>query len=306
MQHKSSTHQTISQSKHIGYVALNTGDLEQAIGFYHSIVGFSILKRDGKSAILGTSENHPLLILTEIEHATKRAKNETGLDHFAILVPNRQELSRHFRVVVDNNYPITMIADHMVNESFYIHDPDGNLIEFTRDLTPEELIGHSPLHSTELANILFTLNRPLQTHTVSPYTRIGHVLLRVTDLEESEKFYTSNIGLEVSLRMQGAVFVAAEGYHHHVGFHVWETLKGKAPSESTVGLRYFTIQVPSYESFSKIRETFRDADTEIKVEGRKISLRDPSGNGILLTANYGDVLEEAIELEAFFQKGNKS
>lgn len=301
MEHKSPSYQTIGQNKHIGYVSLNTGNLEQSIGFYHSIAGFSILKRYGKSAILGTPENRPLLILTEIEHATKRAKNETGLDHFAILVPTRQELSKHFRVVVDNNYPISMIADHMVNESFYIYDPDGNLIEFTRDLTPEELIGHIPLHSTELANILFTLKGPLQTHTISPNTRIGHVLLRVTDLEESEKFYTRSIGLKVSMRMQGAVFVAAGDYHHHVGFHVWETLKGKAPTKSAVGLRYFTIQVPSYESFSKIRETFREADTELKIEGRKMSLRDPSGNGILLTSEYGDILEEAIELEAFFQ-----
>ncbi|WMT40806.1 VOC family protein [Paenibacillus sp. D2_2] len=306
MQHKNSSHQTIGQNKHIGYVSLNTGNLDQAIWFYHSIVGFLIIKRYEKSAILGTFENHPLLILTEIAHATKREKNETGLDHFAILVPNRKELSRHFRVVVDNNYPISMIADHMVNESFYIHDPDGNLIEFTRDLTAEELIIHSPLHSTELANILFTLNGPLQTHTVSPYTRIGHVLLRVTDLMESEKFYTKSIGFEVSMRMQGAVFVAAGDYHHHLGFHVWETLKGKAPSKSTVGLRYFTIQVPVYESFSKIREAFREADSEIKIEGQKISVHDPSGNGILVTSKYGDTSEEAIELEAFFQKGNKS
>src|SRR5690625_163818 len=145
MQHKRPSHQAMGQNKHIGYVSLNTENLEQISWFYQSIAGFSILKRDGKSAILGTSENRPLLILTEIEHATKREKNETGLDHFAILVPTRQELSRHFRVFVDNNYQISMIADHMVNESFYIHDPDGNLIEFTRDLTPDELIDHSPL-----------------------------------------------------------------------------------------------------------------------------------------------------------------
>src|SRR5690625_220369 len=306
MQHKSSTYQTTGQNKHIGYVSLNTGNIERALNFYHAIVGLSILKKDKESIVLGTSENQPLLILTEIEHATKRAKNETGLDHFAILVPTRQELSRHFRVFVNNSYPISMVADHMVNESFYLHDPDGNLIEFTRDFTSNELIDHSPLPSTELTNILVTLNRPLQTHTVSPYTRIGHVLLRVTNLEKAERFYTQNIGFEVSMRMQGGVFVAAGDYHHHVGFHVWETLKGKASSKSTVGLRYFTIQVPSDESFLTIKETSQEADTEIKVEDRKISLYDPSGNGILITSKHGDMLDNAIELEAFFQMGYKS
>lgn len=59
-------------------------------------------------------------------------------------------------------------------------------------------------------------------------------------------------------------------------------------------------------TFSKIRETFQEADPEIKVEERKISLCDPSGNGILITAKYGDILEEVIELEAFFQMGNQS
>src|SRR5690625_4283768 len=221
MQHKSPSHQAMDQSKHIGYVSLNTGNLERAIQFYHSLAGLSILKKEEKSIILGTTKNYPLVVLTEIEHATIRAKNETGLDHFAILVPTRQELSKHFRVFVDNNYPIGMIADHMVNESFYIHDPDGNLIEFTRDLTPDELVDHSPLSSNELANILFTLNRPLQTHTVSPYTRIGHVLVRVTNLAKSEEFYTKKIGFEVAIRMQGGVFVADGDYHHHIGFHVW-------------------------------------------------------------------------------------
>src|SRR5699024_1966422 len=152
MRPRSPSHQAINQDKHIGYVSLNTGNLEQAPRFYQSLAGFSILKRDGNSAILGTAENYPLIILNEIEDSTIKPKDETGLDHFAILVPSRHDLSKHFRVFVDHNYPINMVADHMVNESFYVHDPDGNLIEFTRDLTREEQMSHRPLSSNKLAN----------------------------------------------------------------------------------------------------------------------------------------------------------
>ena len=293
--------QSIDYTTHIGHVALNTGNLKQMIVFYNTILGFTILKQTDRTAILGTLTNLPLLILTEVDHAIPRTNVETGLDHFAILLPTRKELSRHFQWIVDHNYPISIIADHMVNESFYIHDPDDNLIEFTRDFTSEEQIGRRPNSSASLGQILSTRSGVIKSHLISPETRIGHVLLRVSSLEEAERFYTQVIGLKVSMRMNGAVFVAAGDYHHHLGFHVWETLNGEKPSYSTIGLRYFTVQVPSQGSFIEIRDKLQDRYKASQLEKRIIGLRDPSGNGIFLTSSYGSKLEEASEIDGFFE-----
>lgn len=298
--------QPTDRTTHIGHLSLSTGNLEQMIIFYNSIVGFTILKRTGRSAILGTPSNLPLLILTEVEQAVPRTSVATGLDHFAILVPTRKELSRHFQWIVGNKYPISIIADHMVNESFYIHDPDGNLVEFTRDFTPEEQIGRVPNSPENLAHILSIRSDAIDSHLISPETRIGHILLRVSSIEEAEHFYTQGIGLKVSMRMNGAVFVAAGDYHHHLGFHIWDTFNGEQHSYSTIGLRYFTIHIPSHESFIEIRDKLQDRYKAASFAKQIIGLRDPAGNGLFLSSNYGSNTEEAIEIEGLFErKGNE-
>lgn len=265
---------------HIGYVSLTISDLETSIGFYHSVVGLHVLFKSKQSAILGTITEQPLVILTQEGSKLPKKANATGMDHLAILVSNRIELARHLGRIMVRDYPIRMVTDHGVNESLYLTDPDDNLIEITRDYTLEEIARHSPLHSQELMLQLQGLSRQLKSFEIKNVTKIGHILLRVSDLNLAKQFYTREVGFNVSMQLPGAVFVAAGDYHHHVGFHVWESENGPQPDITAIGLRYFSIMCESPCDFQ--------------------FLRDPAGNGVVISSHRKLSNNQLIEFDQTF------
>lgn len=105
-------------------------------------------------------------------------------------------------------------------------------------------------------------------------TTVGHVHLRVSDVDETVRFYRDVLGFGVMAQLgPSAAFLSAGGYHHHVGANVWES-RGASPAPSgTAGLRRFTIVVPDRDELERVSERLGG------VEGR-----DPSGNPVILTA----------------------
>jgi len=87
--------------------------------------------------------------------------------------------------------------------------------------------------------------------TTTPYTvdqnvRIGHVHLKVADLDRALRFYSGVLGLEVTQRYgDGAVFLSAGGYHHHIALNTWESLGGSPPAPGTTGLYHTAIVYPT-------------------------------------------------------------
>jgi len=274
---------------HIGFVSLNVSDVDASAAFYRTVAGLRLLARDGAGAALGSTEGVPLLVLTQTDRgAAPRKPNDTGLDHLAILLPSRNALARRLNRILHSGVPVRMVSDHGVNESVYVQDPDGMLVEITRDFPPEELRGRVPLRPQELARQLAEIARrlPAQGAEDADGVRIGHVLLRVANTAEAERFYTRDVGFEVVMRLPGAVFASAGGYHHHVGFHVWESEGGSAPNRSAVGLRYFAVVSPTAEARSL-------------PDGRLNVLRDPSDNGVTIVApGFWDALR-LLEAERF-------
>src|SRR5687768_991831 len=81
---------------------------------------------------------------------------------------------------------------------------------------------------------------------IAPGVRIGHVHLKVADLERALEFYCGVLGFELMLRYgAGAAFIAAGGYHHHIGLNTWESLGGSAPPAGTTGLYHLAILYPT-------------------------------------------------------------
>jgi catechol 2,3-dioxygenase len=118
--------------------------------------------------------------------------------------------------------------------------------------------------------------------------RIGHVHLKVADLERSLAFYCGVLGFEVQERWGAqAAFISAGGYHHHIGLNTWESLGGPSPARGTTGLYHVAILYPT-------RATLADALARVmragvSLEGASdhgvseaIYLRDPDGNGLEL------------------------
>lgn len=283
----------------IGYVSLNITNLENSIDFYHSVIGLQVLMKTERYAVLGANAQRPLIILVQEEDTVQSKPNSTGIDHLAILAPNRIELARHLGRIVEKNHPIRMVSDHGVNESIYVTDPDGILIEITRDFTSDELAQRRPLSSQELVQELWALRSQLESVSpeIAANTIVGHVLLKVSDLNQAEQFYVEDLGFQVSMRIPGAVFVSIGNYHHHLGFHVWESNNGPRPDHSAIGLRYFSIIKPNDEALLQVTaENPRDFRF----------MRDPGGNGIVVTPHAAIDSEELLNMEQMIMKRSNS
>lgn len=136
---------------------------------------------------------------------------------------------------------------------------------------------------------------------VAPDMRIGHVHLRVADLDRAVAFYCGVLGLAVTQRFgSGAAFLSAGGYHHHIGLNVWESTGGTPPPPGHTGLYHTAFLYPG-------RAELADALRRVTVAGipldgaadhgvsEAVYLRDPDGNGIEL---YRDRPREEWPLDA--------
>lgn len=121
---------------------------------------------------------------------------------------------------------------------------------------------------------------------IHPGTIIGHVHLKVANLDSAVKFYTEVMGFELMQRMgNSAAFLSAGGYHHHLGLNTWESRGGRPPAPGTTGLYHFAILLPSRVELARTFKRLLDHNWPIDgasdhLVSEAIYLRDPDGNGI--------------------------
>jgi catechol 2,3-dioxygenase len=123
----------------IGHVHLKVSDLERSIAFYRDVLGFEVMARYGPQAAFlsaGGYHHHLGLNTWESQGGSPPSRRSTGLYHFAILLPNRPELARTLKRLLDHGWPIDGASDHGVSEAIYFRDPDGNGIEIYADRDP--------------------------------------------------------------------------------------------------------------------------------------------------------------------------
>jgi catechol 2,3-dioxygenase len=132
------------------------------------------------------------------------------------------------------------------------------------------------------------LKAPTPSFVVDPQVRIGHVHLKVADLDRALRFYAGVLGFEITQRYgSGAVFLSAGGYHHHIALNTWESLGGSAPPPGTTGLYHTAILYPNRPALATALQRVLAAN--IPLEGaadhgvsQSIYLRDPDDNGVEL------------------------
>jgi catechol 2,3-dioxygenase len=135
----------------------------------------------------------------------------------------------------------------------------------------------------------------MTTKPIHPATRIGHVHLKVADLERALGFYRDVLGFELTQRFgTSAAFLSAGGYHHHIGLNTWESAGGRPPAEGTTGLYHLAILYPTRAELADALGRLMKAG--IPLEGASdhgvsvaLYLRDPDDNGVEL---YWDRPEE--------------
>ena len=120
----------------IGHVHLTVSNLERSLKFYRDLLGFEIMTTYGKTAVFlsaGGYHHHIGLNTWAGEGAPPPPPGTTGLYHFAILYPTRQELAQTVKKLINADYPISGASDHGVSEAVYLSDPDGNGVELYCD-----------------------------------------------------------------------------------------------------------------------------------------------------------------------------
>src|ERR671921_1114048 len=124
--------------------------------------------------------------------------------------------------------------------------------------------------------------------TIDPRVDIGHVHLKVSDLERAIAFYRDVLGFEVQHRYgDQAAFLSAGGYHHHIGLNTWESKGGSPPPRGTTGLFHVAIRYPDRKTLAQAVRAVVDAGVQVSGASdhgvsEAIYLSDPDQNGIEL------------------------
>jgi catechol 2,3-dioxygenase len=267
-------------------VSLSVADLDRSIRFYEDAIGLPLQRREGEIAYLGVGDE-TLLTLVSLPGAQSFPR-ATGLYHFAILLPSREELGRTLRHMVKVEAPISGFADHLVSEAIYLTDPDGHGIEIYRDRPREEWrYANGQLRMTtdpiDFNGILAAAShRPGQT--MPEGTFVGHIHLQVANIAATEKFYNQIIGFDVVTRYgPRATFMSANGYHHHLGGNTWAGENLQPAPEDAARLLWYEILLRDEAALQGVLSRLSSAEYPFERGSDGIWVKDPSRIRILLS-----------------------
>jgi catechol 2,3-dioxygenase len=252
--------------------------------FYKEILLLEEVARETDSVTLGKNGT-PLVFLRRGEHLPSAPSGSAGLYHFALVHSSRGDLARTVAHII-KSLPQTFSgsADHLVSEAFYFTDPEGNGIElyFDRDRSEWEWTDGR----VRMASVYIDPAEYIRTHgTVreeKSRTQMGHVHLKVGDTESAKQFYSGVLGFDVTAELPGAVFISADGYHHHIGLNTWES-GGAGKRNPSAGLKEFFIHLAErhYLDGLKLRLTKHAVPFE-ESEGA-LRIRDPWNNTVVFS-----------------------
>jgi catechol 2,3-dioxygenase len=279
----------------IGSVHLTVPQLDRSRAFYERLIGLEPQELDDGSISFGAAGGPPLLRLVGDTSAPARNPRQTGLFHFAVLVPTRRDLAVALVRLVQGGWRLDGASDHLVSEALYLTDPSGNGIEIYRDRERSDwsyddagqlAMGTLPLDIDDLLGELEDAPIDDEADALMPAdTRIGHMHLQVADIDEIERFYAGVLGFDVTVRgYPGALFVSAGGYHHHIGLNTWNSRGGSTPPAGGAGLHAYEIKLGDEAALAEVlaRVAAAGIPFENAADGATL-VRDPSGNGVLLT-----------------------
>jgi catechol 2,3-dioxygenase len=271
----------------IGMVTLRVRDLDKVADYYRDAIGLTVMQRSATSARLG-SGGVALLDLERREGAASEARNAAGLYHTAFLMPTRKDLARWLVHAARNKIPLSGFADHLVSESIYLDDPEGNGIEVYADRAPElwKWEAGSVAMATDQLDIdglLALTDTQTTSYAKAPDNlRIGHMHLRVGDLEKADRFYAGTIGFDPTRKRSGAAFLSSGRYHHHLAINVWQSAGAGPRDDTATGLAWFSLEVATPEILQAQEQRLRQAGAPAAAIENGIETVDPWGTRLRL------------------------
>jgi catechol 2,3-dioxygenase len=271
----------------VGQVTLRVRNLDLVADYYRDAIGLTVMQRTPTGARLGAG-GVPLLDLSRRANAPAEPRNAAGLYHTAFVMPTRKDLARWLVHAASNKVPLSGFADHLVSESVYLDDPEGNGIEVYADRAPENWTwdGATVAMATDPLDIdgLLTLtNSRIPDYAGAPEgLRIGHMHLRVGDLEQADRFYGGVIGFDPTRRRTGAAFLSSGRYHHHLGINVWQSAGAGRRDDAATGLAWFSLEVAKPELLEAQEQRLRQAGAPAAAISNGIETADPWGTKVRL------------------------
>jgi catechol 2,3-dioxygenase len=272
----------------LGPVHLTVTDLDRSVEFYERSIGLRTHRRGDGEAVLGAG-GEDLLGLVE-DPGARRAGRHAGLYHFALLHPSRLELARTAKRLIATRTAVSGASDHNISEAIYLPDPDGIGIELAADRPretwgdlsdPTAIGGPMPL---DLHDLLASVEDEEPRAEASPELKVGHLHLHVGDIDRALGFWRDGVGFQVMTRFPSAAFIAAGGYHHHLGLNTWRGEGVPPQPDGVVGLRHWTIFLDGAEDVAAVRERVEATGAEVEDRPEGFLARDPWRNAVEIAA----------------------
>lgn len=275
----------------LGPVRLQVADLDRSLRFYEHVLGLRLLDRTAESARLAPLGAAAPLVELVARAGTRAAADagRLGLYHFAILLPDRASLGRFVRHL-GNVGARAGAGDHLVSEALYLQDPDNLGIEVYADRPRDswQRIGRELMMATDPVDMpgLAEAAGATRWEGMPAGTVMGHVHLHVGDLAQASAFYSEALGFDRMVwRYPGALFLAAGGYHHHLGTNTWAGRGARGAHEDEAQLLEWTVELPLPADVDQVERSVTQAGHAVeRAPDGSLLLRDPWGTAVRIRA----------------------
>jgi catechol 2,3-dioxygenase len=263
----------------LGPVHLTVADIDRSIDWYERSLGLRLRSRQDGKAELGDGSETAVVLQEDSE--ARPAGRHAGLYHYALLYPSREELARAALRLIETQTPIQGMSDHGTHEAIYLPDADGIGIELAADRVLDEWPsfeeefargGPAPLDLNSMFTVIEGQSLP---ERIGDGLRIGHVHLHIGDIKEGLGFYRDTLGFDERANLGSAAFVSAGGYHHHLAFNTWRGEGVCPPPAHSVGLRQWTVRLPTAEDIAGVRGRVVAAGAPVEEIEGGFRTRDP-------------------------------
>jgi len=273
----------------LGAVHLQVADIARSVAYYGDVIGLRALTVSATQAVLvAHGDDTPIVVLHHLEGAAPvPTRGRLGLYHFAILLPNREALGRFIAHLAAIGAYAGM-SDHLVSEAVYLTDPDGLGIEVYADRPRSAWrVANRALEMATLtldAADLVRASKGVAWSGAPAGTRIGHVHLFVSDLEAAARFYHDGLGLDkVVLDFDGALFMSAGGYHHHLGTNTWAASAPRAEA-GDARLLEWSVMLPTASDVEATARALEKVGALVTRADGDVIAADPWGTIVRVTA----------------------
>lgn len=278
------TRERLASSLALGAVSLNVRDPARMREFYSPVIGLDVLGETENETMLGRGSAIVILHRADLPAPSFAA---AGLYHLAIVFSSQSDLAQAVRRGLDRAPELFQgSADHNFSEAFYFADPEGNGVElyYDRDQAQWQCEADGTLKQQSIfIDPLEYGRRHAEATDRRGGMAIGHVHLKVGDIDAARRFYVDTVGFSLVMRMPSALFVSVGGYHHHLGMNTWESLgAGKHPA--TLGLRSLELVLPTHDDVRSLRERLERVGVPVAERDDALTFADPWDNRIRVGA----------------------